>query len=91
MKLFLLRPKKLIKDNPWDPWYDKSFGFVVRAKTEIQARKMAHEKAGDENSGGWGTVKYKTKTPWLDEKYSTCTELIADGPKKLIIRDQHNS
>ena len=36
MRLWLLRPQEgLIEgDNPWDPWYDKAFGFVVRAETE---------------------------------------------------------
>lgn len=37
MRLWELRP--IDKDSgPWEPWYDKAFGFVVRADTEAQAR-----------------------------------------------------
>lgn len=32
MKLWLLRPIETEGPNLWDPWYDKAFGFVVRAK-----------------------------------------------------------
>ncbi len=80
MKIFELRPAKKLKDNdnPWNPWFDKSFGFIVRAETEDEARKIAHENAGDENQG---------ETPWLDSKYSTCIELTSDGKAGLIMND----
>ena len=82
MKLYELRPvdEGLRKDdNPWDPWYDyKAFGFVVRAETEGTARAIAQENAGDEG---------RHHTPWLHAKYSTCTELTADGKEGLIICD----
>ena len=49
MKLFHLYPKENIEgENPWSPWYDKAFGFVVRAETEEEARKLANEEGGDE-------------------------------------------
>ncbi len=50
MKLWLLRPNKNLSenDNPWKPWYDKAFSFVVRAETEEDARKLAHKNAGSE-------------------------------------------
>ena len=53
MKIFELRPVENLKnnDNPWKPWYNKSFGFIVRAETEAEARKYADENAGDENRG----------------------------------------
>ena len=81
MKIFELRPVFIFKenDNPWKPWYDKSFGFIVRAETEAEARKYADENAGNENSG--------TKTPWLDEKYSTCVELNSNGEAGMIMKD----
>lgn len=40
-------------DNPWKPWYDKNFGFIIRAKTEKEAREIADENAADENRGGF--------------------------------------
>lgn len=80
MKLWLLRPVKDLPDgdNPWEPWYDKCFGFVVRAKTEDDARQIAHAEAGDEN---------RKSTPWLDPKYSTCEPLVNKGDAGMIIQD----
>ena len=40
MKLWLIRTRDPTS-GAWDPWYDKAFGFVVRAETEGQARKFA--------------------------------------------------
>lgn len=84
MKLWLLRPREpgdgaVTEDNnPWDPWYDKCFGFVVRAKTEIEARQFAHESAGAENRGEFMYQAIaNTKEPWLDPAYSTCVECTA--------------
>jgi hypothetical protein len=52
MTLWLLRPVENlpIDDNPWDPWYDKAFGFVILAETEADARALADKNAGDENT-----------------------------------------
>ena len=75
MKLFLLRP---INDaaGPWDPWYDKAFGFIVRALNEEDARILAGEECGDE-----GTMS------WLSDSLSTCTEITDAGESCVIIRD----
>jgi hypothetical protein len=90
MKLWLLRPVKTLDkgDNPWEPWYDKAFGFVVRAKDEQEARQFAHEDAGRENRGTFLGVKTaNTASPWLDPAYSTCVVLTARGEKGVIIQD----
>lgn len=82
MKLFLLRPINELWTEyyPWEPWYDKCFGFVVSAIDEKQARILADQEAGDENRGNL--------KPWIDEKYSTCVELKAeDMPEQIIIND----
>ena len=77
MKLWLLRPAKdLPAGNPWDPWYDKSFGFVVRADTETAARVMARDEAGDEGGASW-----------MDLAKSTCTELLPAGEPGVVIQD----
>lgn len=92
MKLWILAPVDGLSgtDNPWKPWYDKSFGFVVRAESEDDARKLAHSKAGDENRGEFmGQSIARTKTPWLDPKYSTCVELSADGAAEVVMQDFH--
>jgi hypothetical protein len=84
MKLWLLRPKDDLPkgDNPWEPWYDKAFGFIIRAETEREARSMAQAEGGDECDG----IRRKRQI-WTDEKYTTCTELQPDGEKMIVLRD----
>lgn len=81
MKLFILRPVEGLDaaDNPWSPWYDKCFGFIIRAETEAEARKIAHENGYDENM--------YSCSPWLNKKYSTCTELTNYGEAGIIMLD----
>lgn len=82
MKLWILRPVEGLdkKDNPWEPWYDKAFGFVVRAETE--------DEAGDENLGKFLSAKTaNTNQPWKEAKYSTCTELLAEGEAGVVMQD----
>jgi len=98
MKLWELRPLDKYRErddpgrrdqlNPWDPWYNKAFGFIVRAETEERAREIANENAGDENNE-WIGIDKPIKTPWLHPQYSTCDELIPDGMEGLIVRDFH--
>ena len=81
MKLWILKPNdNLPVDNPWSPWYDKVFGFVIRAKTEKEAREMANNKAKDENKEG-------VKNVWLNPKYSKCIVLRNIGKIEIIMRD----
>ena len=89
-KVYILRPKTELpeNDNPWEPWYDKTFGFIVRAIDEATARKYADESAGDENRGEFMNKEIaKTKNPWLDEKYTTCEELSGNGDEGVIMKD----
>lgn len=91
MNLWLLRPKDcLAGDNPWEPWYDKAFGFVVRAETQERARALAQEQAGDEKRGAFlGRKTAATQVPWLDENYSTCEPLTDDGDEGIVMMDFH--
>ena len=92
MKLWLLRPVGGLdeNDNPWGPWFDKAFGFVVRAETEAEARELAHAEAGDENRGEFLSAKTaNTNQPWKEAKYSTCTELLPDGEAGVVMQDFH--
>lgn len=83
MKLWILKPKQSLEknDNPWEPWYDKNHGFVIRAESENDARKIAHNEAGDENNSKF------SKEPWLDSKYSSCDVLLEDGEAGLIMEE----
>ena len=83
MKLWLPRPKEEDlpdSDNPWEPWYDKCFGAIIRAETEKDARQMMAEATSDYAEG---------KDAWLDEKYSSCVELASEGKTEIIIKDDH--
>jgi hypothetical protein len=68
MKLYLF-------SDYWEPWYDKAFGFVVAARDEEQARKLASEQSGGEGADAW-----------LDKKASTCKE-VKPSKAEVIIRD----
>jgi hypothetical protein len=90
MKLWMLRPVDGLNknDNPWKPWYDKVFGFVVRAETEEEARALAHAAAGQENRGTFlGEKIAETNHPWMDAKYSTCVELLPEGAAEVVMTD----
>lgn len=90
MKLWLLSVREDLtrNDDPWRPWFDKAFGFVVRAETEEQARQFAHDNAGEENLGEFlGKKTADTKEPWKDSKYSTCVEVTQDGQVGVVLRD----
>ena len=83
MKLWLLQPVENLPDkyNPFEPWYDKASGFVIRAETEKKARKIANKNGGDELG-----LDRKDK-PWLDPKLTSCRELIPEGKEQLILKD----
>lgn len=66
MKLWLLKRTDRIG-------YDECDGFVVRAKTETDARALAAEQAGDEG-----------KDVWLSPAV-TCTELTAKGEPGIVL------
>jgi len=88
MKLWLLEPVNNPvnnKDNPWEPWFDKTFGSVIRAETEEQARQFAHDSSGEENDSEF------SKEPWKDKKYSTCVELTGKGKAGVIIQNHESA
>ena len=91
--LWLLQPKNNLKkdDNPWDPWFDKCFGFVIRAKDEKSAREFADANAGEENRGGFLRKRAITIHPWLDANYTICAQLIAEGKEGIIIKDKRQA
>lgn len=79
MKLWLLRPKEDLpkSDNPWEPWYDKCFGCVVRAENMERAREITQKENGHDLKDD----------AWINPKYSNCIELTKDGPEEEIISD----
>lgn len=77
MNIWLLRP--IDGHEAWEPWFDKAFGFVVRAENEETARSLAASQAGDEGRG--------QNSPWLDPSASTCVVLQREGNAEVIIMD----
>jgi hypothetical protein len=73
--LWIIRPIG-VSAGHWEPWYDKSFGFVVVADTEEEARALASDYAGDEGSA-----------VWLDDTETSCEVLDDDGEPRVVIRD----
>ena len=83
MKLWLIRPIEKngsFEGTAWDPWYDKAFGFVVRAETEDAARHLI----GDYAVSGSGDEGIEA---WLDPELSNCIELLPEGEEEIIMRD----
>ena len=74
MKLWILRP--IERHAIWDNWFDKVFGFVVRAETENQARTLAADGCGEEG-----------RMAWIDSESSACGELFLAGEPCIIIKD----
>jgi len=93
-KLWLLEARLNLPagDDPWEPWYDKMFSVVVRAKSARGARVLAQGDCGSEAYNMFlGVPTCNTTTPWLDKKYSTCKVLKASGAEAVIIRDVWNT
>jgi hypothetical protein len=65
--------------DPWHPAGGRAFGLVVRAADAEEARWLAHAAAGDENGAIDGV------RPWLDDDYSECAEVRADGPAEVLL------
>jgi len=63
--------------GPWKTRANKVFTFVVRSPTAAEARRLARDEAGGEEGYAW-----------LEEKFSACTELEAEGEPRVIIRMQ---
>lgn len=76
MCLWLLKPREGAK--PWEPWHNKTFGFVIRASSETEARSMAQEKGSDECDH---------LDAWTNESLSTCEVIPPDGEPGVILQD----
>lgn len=94
MKLWILEKAvdKCVKD-PWDPWYDKAFGFIVAAPDEATARQIAQDNGGDERwewlNEDWENLERGSVPAWTDPRYSTCKELKPEDYKEseMVLRD----
>lgn len=93
MKLWLLRPigfeghhwESPDKGSPWQVWYDTMAGFVVRAETELQARELAAEVAGEEQFADRARNIRRIPNPWIESDLVSCTELMAEGAPGVLI------
>lgn len=72
-------------DDPWEVPYDKHSGFVVRAETEKEARKIAQSSAADESGRNEEPRPAWVNIAWLYAKYSTCVELTSEGKAGVVM------
>ena len=75
MKLYLLKPRKDKPEDMESGKYETYLGFVIRAKSEASARKMANGEARC----------CLAKDEWLDPAYTTCIELLKSGGEGIIL------
>jgi len=76
MKLWLLRRTSTSARHD----YDEADGFVVRARSEAEAREFAASKCGSEGRKSWLGRE--------DGRHATsCVELQADGRAEVVLRD----
>lgn len=74
MKLWKLESNR---DRPEWSWpYDKKHGYVIRAASEREARKMASTHASDEGSA-----------VWRDPESTTCVQIDIDGDPEVLMID----
>ena len=103
MKLWHLypNPDRPKENDPWEPWYDKAFGFIIRAAAAQEAREMIKREVqtvfnytswpGDEaehcedQDGNYDN----SSSPWRDPKLTVCDELTTDGEACVIMKDFH--
>lgn len=89
MKLWLLEPLEdeshPFMAGPWDASRDYFQGFLIRAASEAEARKIAAENGGDE------TKQVPGLNPWLDFKSSSCKEVTAEGEPGVVMFDFLNA
>lgn len=79
MKFWIL---KAIEGTPaFEPWYDKTFGLVVRAESEPAARRLASGDASGDDPGDEGPGV------WLDPLQTTCVRLFEEGDPDVILVD----
>lgn len=77
MRIYILKPITNLRLDPWSPWFDKAFGFIVQAEDNRSARILAASDAGDEGGDAW-----------LNNKFTSCVELLVDdGPAEVIMKD----
>ena len=60
--------------------YDVTYGIVVRAEREEQARKIASEEAS-----------FTYEDSWLDNTQTTCEVIDADGPTEILCIDHRSA
>jgi hypothetical protein len=83
------------KRHPWRPWFDKVFGMVVRARSEVEARALAQGTAGNEGLGLYLRLGFADEEiavdVWLDSTLTACEVLDSHGPSAVILIDRQHA
>lgn len=83
MNIYILKPISTEAGSKWHPWYDKTFGMIVSADSEGEARYLANENSCGED-GGWGVDD--NYGVWLNEKQTTC-KILEANESEVIMKD----
>jgi len=78
LNIFILKPKPNLdlNDNRWFPHFSKIHAFIIHAKNEEEARKLADKSSGPESN-------FNVR-PWLDKNITTCKILKLDQDAKVL-------
>jgi hypothetical protein len=97
-RLWLLRPRPEVlarERHPWAPWFDKAFGMIVRAASELEARALAQSQAGGEGRGIYAALGCEEEEiatdVWLDADHTTCEVLASEGSPGVILVDRREA
>jgi hypothetical protein len=98
MQLWILRPQFEVLEreaHPWTPPWDKTMGVLVRAETELEARRLAQTKEGHEGKGIYSRLGLPedelADDVWLKPEWTACEELTGEGEPGVILVVRHGA
>lgn len=71
-----------LSDNPKD--YDESIAFIIRAKSEVRAREIAHEESGDTRIVA--SRDQPSPEGWLDSSRTSCSPIAVSGAPCVLLQ-----
>ncbi len=75
MQFWILKP---LDEDTWscNPWLETSYGFIISAATESDARVLASKDCGAEG-----------RAAWINPELSSCVSLVLSETAQIIMKD----